>query len=391
LSSDVVYIYFMKKILTILGARPQFIKAAAVSRALAKSHLLHEEIIHTGQHFDKNMSEIFFREMGIPQPAANLGISGGSHSDMTARMLQSIAHELTEREPDCVLVYGDTNSTLAGALAGAKLNLPVAHVEAGLRSFNRAMPEELNRMVADRLSVLLFCPSQTAAENLFHEGIGDEKRDATPGAPSFADSPEVLVTGDVMIDMIRIFGEDAGNRNGALDAPDIGDSPFILATVHRPENTDNPDNLRSIARAFETLSGRRIPIVLPLHPRTLQALAKWGIEFSHGVHVTEPLSYLDMLGLTKKAKCVITDSGGLQKEAFLLGRPCVTMREQTEWIETVDLGWNIVAGADSGRIVRAYDEICLRIAGHREIPQNIYGDGHAAERIVEALENRLYR
>jgi UDP-GlcNAc3NAcA epimerase len=381
----------MKKILTILGARPQFIKAAAVSRALAKNPLLHEEIIHTGQHFDKNMSEIFFREMSIPEPATNLGISGGSHSDMTARMLHSIEKELIARDPDCVLIYGDTNSTLAGALAGAKLNLPVAHVEAGLRSFNRAMPEELNRMVADRLSVLLFCPSPIAAENLFREGIDDKKRNATPGAHSFADAPEVLVTGDVMADMIRIFSEDAGKRWGVLDALDIGNGPFILATVHRPENTDNPDNLRSIARAFETLSGQGISVVLPLHPRTLQALAKWGIEFPSGVHVIEPLSYLDMLGLTKKAQCVITDSGGLQKEAFLLGRPCVTMREQTEWTETVDLGWNIVAGAESDRIVRAYDEICFRITEHREIPGNVYGDGHAAERIVEALENRLYR
>ncbi|MDP2982677.1 MAG: UDP-N-acetylglucosamine 2-epimerase (non-hydrolyzing) [Candidatus Latescibacter sp.] len=381
----------MKKILTILGARPQFIKAAAVSRALAKSSLLHEEIIHTGQHFDRNMSEIFFREMGIPEPAANLGISGGSHSDMTARMLQAIEQELVAREPDCVLIYGDTNSTLAGALAGAKLMLPVAHVEAGLRSFNRAMPEELNRMVADRLSVLLFCPSSAAADNLHREGIGDEKRNDTPGAPSFADSPEVLVTGDVMADMIRIFGGEAQNRHGVLDALDIGDCPFILATVHRPENTDNPDNLRSIARAFEILSGRKTPVILPLHPRTLQAAARLGIEFPNGVHVIEPLSYLDMLGLTGKAQCVITDSGGLQKEAFLLGRPCVTMRAQTEWTETVDSGWNIVAGADSDRIIRAYEEMCRRITEYREIPRDVYGDGHAAERIVEALENRLYR
>ncbi|MFA6470403.1 MAG: UDP-N-acetylglucosamine 2-epimerase (non-hydrolyzing) [Candidatus Latescibacterota bacterium] len=380
-----------KKILTVLGARPQFIKAAAVSKALAKSTLLNEEIIHTGQHFDQNMSEVFFREMGIPEPVVNLGLCGGSHSDLTARMLQAVHHEIIERNPDCILVYGDTTNTLAGALAGAKLKLPVAHVESGLRSFNRAMPEELNRIITDHLSVLLFCPSDVAKKNLEREGIGNPELNDTPGDPPFADVPEIIVTGDVMADTIRIFGRDAQNRRGVLDMLGICDGSFILATIHRPENTDNPDNLRSISRALGILAIQDFPVILPLHPRTRKAAADYGIEFPCGVKVIEPLSYLDMLCLTGNAHCVITDSGGLQKEAFLMGRPCVTMRAQTEWTETVDLGWNIVAGPDENRIVQAYIDICARVSDKREIPEKVYGDGYASERIVEAIEKRLLR
>jgi UDP-GlcNAc3NAcA epimerase len=380
-----------KKILTVLGARPQFIKAAAVSKAISKSRLLHEEIVHTGQHFDSNMSEIFFREMGIPEPVLNLGICGGTHSDLTARMLKAVDQEIIERKPDCILVYGDTTNTLAGALAGAKQKLPVAHVEAGLRSFNRAMPEELNRIITDHLSILLFCPSDVAKRNLVHEGIGNGEFNDTPGDPPFADSPEIVVTGDVMVDTIRIFGREALNRRGILKNHGICAGNFILSTIHRPENTDNPENLGSIACALGLIAAKNIPVILPLHPRTRQAVERFGIEFPAGVKIIEPQSYLDMLCLTGNAMCVITDSGGLQKEAFLMGRPCVTMRGQTEWTETVDLGWNIVAGAESSRIVKAFLEISANMTGKCGKLPEVYGDGYASERIVASLENRLFR
>jgi UDP-GlcNAc3NAcA epimerase len=378
----------MKKIVSILGARPQFIKAAAVSHALSKSPVLAEEIIHTGQHFDTAMSEVFFRQMNIPEPTVNLGISGGSHAGMTVRMLVGIEKELVERKPDCVLVYGDTNSTLAGALAGAKLGLPIAHVEAGLRSFNRAMPEEINRIVVDKISVFLFCPSQASADNLRAEGIGVPPPDST-SCPNGADFlQEVVVTGDVMVDAIRMFREKALMKTELLKRLGIESGTYILSTIHRQENTDNAVNLASIITAFGILAGPKKPVVLPLHPRTRLAMDRNGMVFPEGVRVIEPVSYLDMLMLMEHAECIITDSGGIQKEAVTLGKPCVTMRSETEWTETVESGWNKLAGAMAEKIIEAYHAV-LAATAHEKAPMNLYGDGHASERIIQVLEKKF--
>lgn len=379
----------MRKLVTVIGARPQFIKAAPVSQALARSAVFAEEIIHTGQHFDSKMSEVFFREMGIPEPSVNLGIAGGSHGDMTGRMLMAIERELVEKKPDCVLVYGDTNSTLAGALAAAKLMIPVAHVEAGLRSHNRAMPEELNRIMVDHLSILLFCPSHLSADNLRAEGIGARGNDSTNGSKAFAVSPEVMVTGDVMVDSIRIFRDKASSRVCLLEQLGIEPNDYVIATIHRPQNTDNHQNLISILQALKKIAASGTAVILPLHPRTRKVVETLGIGFPDGVTVTEPVSYLDMLMLMERSLCVFTDSGGMQKEAIILGRPCVTMRSETEWVETVESGWNIVSGTKTERILEAYHTVRNHAAHAVEPPQELYGDGHAAERITSALEKRF--
>jgi len=379
----------MKRIVSILGARPQFIKAAAVSRKIAESSKFTEDIIHTGQHFDKKMSEVFFNEMEIPNPSVNLGISRGSHGNMTGRMMIALEKELLENPPDCILVYGDTNSTLAGALTGAKLHIPVAHVEAGLRSYNRAMPEELNRIIVDRLSVLLFCPSKMSAKNLKAEGIGVKGLDATIGSKAFAHTPEIVVTGDVMVDTIRIFREKAFVKRKLLDNLGIKPGSYILATVHREENTDKPETITSIAHAFKLLAEGGTPVVLPIHPRTRKFIEQNDIVFPKGVIITEPVSYLEMLMLIENSICILTDSGGLQKEALIIGRPCVTLRTETEWTETVDTGWNVVAGVKSDRILEAYHTVRNHASHEKEPPQGIYGDGHASDRIIKALEKRF--
>ena len=356
--------------LTVIGARPQFVKAAPVGRALRAAG--HEEVlVHTGQHYDRGMSRVFFEEMEIGEPAVNLGVGSGAHGRQTGQMLAGVEELLLAHRPDWVLVYGDTNSTLAGALAAAKLRIPVAHVEAGLRSFNRAMPEEINRVVADHLAALLLCPSRTAVENLAAEGV-------TRG---------VRLVGDVMYDALLQFAEAARRRSTALEDLGLRPRAYALATVHRAENTDDPARLLAIMRALGELDE---PVVLPLHPRTAAALDAAGgpsREAAGRVRVVAPLGYLDMLRLEENARLILTDSGGVQKEAYWLGVPCVTMRDETEWVETVEAGWNVLAGADAGRIVGA----ARRFGGGAELPPRppVYGEPGASGRCVRLLESEL--
>jgi UDP-N-acetylglucosamine 2-epimerase len=351
------------KILSVVGARPQFIKAAPVSRALADAGI-REVLLHTGQHYDPGMSGVFFSELGIAEPDYYLGVGSGSHAAQTAAMLTGIEEVLLREEPACLLIYGDTNSTLAGALAAAKLGVPVAHVEAGLRSYNRAMPEEVNRVVADSLSTLLFCPTQIAVENLAREGV-------TSG---------VHIVGDVMYDAIKLF---AGRADGTGIMERLGLQPggYLLATVHRASNTDNPERLRAIVSALGE-SGEAV--VFPVHPRTRKAMEDAGIGAAANVKAIEPVSYLEMLALEKRARAILTDSGGVQKEALWLGVPCITMREETEWVETVESGWNTLAGTEPGRILAA-----LRAPGPEGAPPRLYGDGKASERIAALLKEGM--
>lgn len=352
-------------ILTIVGARPQFIKAAPVSRALRPRHS--EVLVHTGQHYDANMSDIFFAELGSAEPDINLGIGSGSHGQQTGRMLMAIEEVLLAQRPDWVLVYGDTNSTLAGALAAVKLDVPVAHVEAGLRSFNRAMPEEHNRVLTDHCADLLFCPTQTAVDLLRAEGV-------TSG---------VHLVGDVMVDVLRQHASLARQRSTVLARLGLARQGYLLATVHRPYNTDAPNNLRAIFAAFGEIalrSGR--PVVLPLHPRTRGQMAALSLAAPDGVRLIEPVGYLDMLALEQDAALILTDSGGIQKEAYTFGVPCVTLRPETEWVETVQAGWNMVVGADRAAIVQAATERWWPDGA----PPPLFGDGHAAQRIVALLE-----
>ncbi|WP_207000522.1 non-hydrolyzing UDP-N-acetylglucosamine 2-epimerase [Trinickia mobilis] len=356
----------MKKILTVVGARPQFIKAAAVSRALAEGYAskLTEIMVHTGQHYDNNMSQVFFDELGIPEPAHNLEISGGTHGVMTGRMLEGIERVMLSDRPDVVLIYGDTNSTLAGALAAVKLHIPVAHVEAGLRSFNMRMPEEVNRIVADRVSSLLFCPTETAVRNLANEGIVNG----------------VSNVGDVMYDVSLHYAKVAVEQSKIAAQLGVTDGRYVLATCHRAENTDDPKRMRSIAAALGELA-KDIPVVLPLHPRTRQIVANQGLlDLLGDVQVVEPLSFLDMVRLEQSAKVILTDSGGVQKEAFFYGVPCVTMRDETEWVETVSSGWNVLVGADKDKLLAAVHEAAMP-AGRPAV----YGDGRAAEKILAQL------
>ena len=346
----------MTTILTVVGARPQLVKAAAVSRALAGQPALRECLVHTGQHFDVDMSDVFFAELGIPAPAHHLGIHGGGHGEMTGRMLIALERVMQQERPDCVLVYGDTNSTLAGALAAAKLNLPVAHVEAGLRSFNRRMPEEINRIAADRLSELLFCPTATAVANLAQEGI----------------VAGVHAVGDVMYDVTLHAGDAARQKSRIVERLGLAPNSYALATVHRAENTDDPAALTAVL-AYLREQARKQPVVLPLHPRTRDAAARAGLALG-GLTITEPLGFLDMHRLLAGAVAVFTDSGGVQKEAYFHRVPCVTLRSETEWVETIDAGWN--------RLWRGSD-----YRPRRDIPD--YGDGHSAEKIVAILAGRF--
>lgn len=315
------------KIVTIIGARPQFIKAAAVSSALIKNHVK-EIILHTGQHYDKNMSDVFFYDLHIPKPVYNIGIRSSTHGAMTGRMLEKIETILIDEKPNIILVYGDTNSTLAGALAASKLHIPIAHVEAGLRSFNKRMPEETNRILTDHMSDLLFAPTNTAVKNLKNEGI-------TKG---------VHHIGDVMYDAAVFFGKIAEKKSEIIGQLGLKNQQYFLSTIHRAENTDNPKRLESIINALVTLS-KNTPVVLPLHPRTLKIILKIGLAKKiKNLNITKPLSFLDMVVLEKNAKVIITDSGGVQKEAYFHLVPCVTLRDETEWIETVNAGWNSIAG-----------------------------------------------
>ncbi len=352
-------------ILSIVGARPQFIKSFTVSNKLRPTHK--EVLVHTGQHYDEMLSEVFFTELDIPQPDYNLGIGSDTHGRQTAAMLKEIERISEEITPDVVLVYGDTNSTLAGAIAGAKLDPLVAHVEAGLRSYNRGMPEEINRVLTDHASDLLFTPSESAAETLREEGITDR----------------VHVTGDVMYDAILWAQEIARKESDILSEFDIRDNEYILATVHRAGNTDHKKTLQEIIDGLAIASE---PVVLPIHPRTEKRLKEYGLweEASAKLQIVEPVGYLDFVRLLDGAIQVATDSGGVQKEAFYLDTPCVTMREETEWVETVESGWNVLVGADR-------EAIGKQLSTNRYLKEkpSPYGDGSAAEQIVGILDREL--
>ena len=358
------------KIVTIVGARPQFIKAAAVCRALRAVAGVHEMLVHTGQHYDENMSDVFFSELEIPRPDVHLGIGSGSHGAQTGRMLEAIECTLLESKPECVLVFGDTNSTLAGALAAAKLHIPVAHVESGLRSFNLKMPEEINRVVADHLSTMLFAPTQTAMDNLAHEGIGSDR---------------TTLTGDVMYDVSLYYGAKAQRESKVLNNLDLTPRGFVLATVHRAENTDDPARLTAIIKGLSSVA-EKLPVVLPVHPRTRGALHRAGLENRDGrLKLIDPVGYLDMLLLERSAATIATDSGGVQKEAFFYETPCVTLRDETEWVELVELGWNKLCPPTSA------DEICrtvLAAIGSKGSAAKTYGDGNATGRIAQILVRR---
>jgi UDP-GlcNAc3NAcA epimerase len=360
------------KLVTVVGARPQFIKAAAVARAITSHNAthpdrpVHEALVHTGQHYDHDMSAVFFQELGLPEPAHHLGVGSGSHGAQTGEMLKRLEAVLEAERPLAVMVYGDTNSTLAGALAAAKLHIPVAHVEAGLRSFNRRMPEEINRVVTDHLSTWFFCPSGEAVRNLAREGI----------------DRGVHLVGDVMYDVMR-WSLDRTAAAGVLERWHLERGRYALATVHRAENTDDAERLRAIFSALEALARNGMRVVVPLHPRTRRALDAQGRVPPHVV-VLPPASYEEMLALEAHAQVILTDSGGVQKEAYWLGVPCVTLREETEWVETVAEGWNTLAGADPARILAA---------AHRERPDGprraAYGEGDAAARLVAVLADAV--
>jgi UDP-GlcNAc3NAcA epimerase len=351
------------KIVTILGARPQFIKAAAVSSSFSKH--FDEILIHTGQHYDANMSDVFFEELNIPNPKYHLNIGSGSHGAMTGAMLAEIEKVLESEIPDFVMVYGDTNSTVAGALAASKLLIPVIHVEAGLRSFNKAMPEEQNRILTDHISDLLFAPTQTAIDHLKNEGI-------TKG---------VHLVGDVMYDGILHFTEIARKKSRILTTLNLSEKQFILCTIHRAENTDNPDRLKAI---FKGLNAVNEQIVLPIHPRTQKCVKAYGIDIASHILVIDPLGYLDMVMLESAAKKIVTDSGGIQKEAFFLGVPCVTLREETEWVETVESGWNLLVGSDYTRIgdaINNFNPVTER--------KDYFGNGDTSQQMIAIIKNTV--
>jgi len=350
------------KILTIVGARPQFVKAAVVSRAIGNRFV--EEIIHTGQHYDARMSDVFFEQMGIPKPVSNLNTGSGTHAQTTAAMLVGIEGEILSRKPDLVMVYGDTNSTIAGALAAAKLEVPVAHVEAGQRSFNRAMPEEMNRVLTDHISSLLFCSAKSCVDLLKNEGI----------------TKNVFYVGDVMYDAFLEFAPQA-KWPADVSKPQTS---YVLATVHRAQNTDDPRRLKAILDAFASVSH---PIVFPIHPRTKKMVENNGFVFSKNIQLVEPQAYFEMLALLRDCAFVITDSGGLQKEAYYAGKRCLVLREETEWTELVEIGAAKLVGANNQQIVR--ESQWAQQSSHLE--RNIYGDGKSAEKIVTGIFNYLSR
>lgn len=362
------------KIITVIGARPQFIKAAAVSRAIADHNAaisdprfkMQELIVHTGQHFDENMSDIFFDEMQIPRPDYHLDINSVGHGAMTGRMLEKIEEILLKEQPDLVMVYGDTNSTLAGSLAAKKLHIKVAHVEAGLRSFNMGMPEEINRILTDRISDILFCPTDAAMANLEHEG--------------FNNFPvRILKTGDVMQDAARYYSVFSSNKSKVIRKLGLEKKDFVLCTIHRAENTDDPARLGGIIDALNIISCQ-MPVVLPLHPRTKKIIA--ASEKSLAFEPIDPVGYFDMLELLKHTRLVMTDSGGLQKEAFFFKKPCITLRDETEWTELVEGGYNILVGADTNRIYDGFNRMVTTTPNYQI---DMYGNGKAASLIVASL------
>ncbi|MGB9628758.1 MAG: non-hydrolyzing UDP-N-acetylglucosamine 2-epimerase [Thermodesulfobacteriota bacterium] len=369
------------KIVTVIGARPQFIKAASVSRAIQKFNkrkkCVQEILIHTGQHYDYKMNQVFFKELELPKTKYHLEVGSNSHARQTGLILERIETILEKEKPNVVLVYGDTNSTLGGALASAKLSIPVAHVEAGLRSYNRKMPEEINRVLTDHLSTFLFCPTNQAVENLKKEGIKDGKERV------------VKNVGDVMYDSILYYSKVAEEKSTILK--DLGFdtkhetrvTDYYLATLHRAENTDDPKRLKSILKALNEI-GKVVPVVLPLHPRTRKMMNVYQLSVMHDrVRIIEPVSYLDMLELEKNAKLILTDSGGVQKEAYWFEVPCLTLRDETEWMETVRSGWNLLVGSEADRIIEGINQVSRR--EHQGKTQNEFGRGNASEKIIDNL------
>ena len=382
----------MLRLLTIIGARPQIIKAAAISRAVRTQFAgqIEEHILHTGQHYDDNMSEVFFRELGIPSPDYNLHVGSGSHAEQTGEMLKgiesvllgngerlSVSGERDFKPYDGVLIYGDTNSTLAGALAASKLQVPVFHVEAGLRSFNMSMPEEINRIVADRLGNLLFAPTQTAVRNLEAEGVGCNVYGEQHAWQ------KVVLSGDVMYDNSMYFSAMADMKSDIIERLGLSYRNFVLATIHRPANTDNEENLRSIFRALADIAATGIDVIFPCHPRTRKKLSDESLEFreSSHFHLIDPVSFFEIIRLEKNARVVMTDSGGVQKEAFFYGTPCVILRPETEWVEIVDAGAGILADAGYERIMKAYADL----SGREVKFPPLFGDAHASERILSEI------
>ncbi|HJQ11896.1 MAG TPA: UDP-N-acetylglucosamine 2-epimerase (non-hydrolyzing) [Gemmatimonadaceae bacterium] len=350
----------MRKVLTVIGARPQFIKAGPVSAALATR--VNEVVVNTGQHYDYEMSDVFFRDLNLRSPDHFLGVGSGTHAAQTGAMLEKLEPVMVAERPDVVLVYGDTNSTLAGALTAIKLGIPVAHVEAGLRSYNRAMPEEINRVLTDHVASLLFAPSEVSRQQLASEGI-------TAG---------VHITGDVMYDAILRYAPIATQTSAYPQLLNVAPGGYYLCTVHRAENTDDAGRLGRIFAALRSLGK---PVVIPLHPRTRKKIAEFGIEADRNVQIIDPVGYIDMLQLLQKSAALLTDSGGLQKESYYAGVPCVTLRGETEWTETVDAGWNVLAGQDPKRIAEAVSSFNGSMPARAEL----YGDGKASERIAQLL------
>jgi UDP-GlcNAc3NAcA epimerase len=374
----------MIKILTIIGARPQIIKAAALSRAIRNrfSGTLKEVIVHTGQHYDENMSEVFFRELAIPRPDYNLNVGSASHGRQTAAMIAGIEEIIEKESPGCIVVYGDTNSTLAGAVAASKIHLPVVHIEAGLRSFNKSMPEEVNRIMCDHVSTLLFSPTAKGVENLVRESFSHD-----PSRPVSIDNPRIYHCGDVMYDNSMHFSEVAEKNSTVLSGQE-GD--YILATIHRNNNTDDPARLTALFRAFDRISrSGEIDILLPLHPRTSRLLEQnldagvlASVRSNTRIRIMPPVSFLDMIVLEKNARLVMTDSGGVQKEAFFFRRPCIILRPETEWVELVEAGTALITDADEEKIISAFGHFC----SDRQLSfPALYGDGHAAEFICSEI------
>lgn len=357
------------KICTIIGARPQFVKAAVISAKIAEisaEKTMEEIIIHTGQHYDPEMSEIFFNELNIPKEKYNLNVGSGSHGVQTGKMIEGIENILLQEKPDWVLIYGDTNSTMAGALAAVKLHIPVAHVESGMRSFNRSMPEEINRVVSDHVCTLNLCSTVTSMENLKNEGLANTS----------------ILTGDVMYDCAVKFADLAEKHCDPLMKFELTRKKYVLMTCHRAENTDDKLRISQIVEAVNMIA-ETIPVIYPIHPRTRKLLKEYGLDFSDQVQVVDPVGYFEMLVLEKNAALILTDSGGVQKEAFFYNVPCVTMRDETEWVETVKLGFNVIAGADTETIVKAVEKFSANPP--QSVSSSPYGDANSAEKIINAI------
>lgn len=381
----------MKKIVTIIGARPQIIKAAALSRAIKKKFATHitEIIVHTGQHYDENMSQVFFDELGIPEPNYNLNVGSGSHGKQTATMITGIEEILIQEKPQAIVLYGDTNSTLAGAIAASKIQVPIVHIEAGLRSFNKSMPEEINRIMCDHVSTLLFSPTHTGFQNLLKEGFK-----ANSEKPYSFNNPKIYHSGDVMYDNSLYFSELADSKTTVIQKNNLQKAKFILATIHRNNNTDEPERLNALFSALYHISEQhQLDVLLPLHPRTSKLLQfnldtelHDQIKASQRFKIIPPVSFLEMIALEKNCQMVMTDSGGVQKEAFYFEKPCVILRPETEWVELVECGTAIIADADKNRIINAFETLLQKT--DMQFPK-LYGDGYAAEFICEEILKNL--